>query len=104
MIYSLLGFFFKLVRVQCFYRRAPAKVGSNLNMNKQRIKNILDPVNEQDSVNKRYLESQLEDYLKRNGQNLMTFNLNMNNYKMLNLKNFDSGNTTDTDVSNNIYI
>ena len=80
------------------------RMNADLNMNEQRIKNILHPVNEQDSVHKRYLESQVEDYLKRNGQNQMTFNLNMNNYKIVNLKNFDSNNTNDTDVPNIKYI
>ena len=47
----------------------------NLNMNEQRVKNTLDPTDEQDTVNKRYLESQLNDYLKRNGQSPMTFHL-----------------------------
>ena len=58
----------------------------DLNMNEQRVKNTLDPTDEQDTVNKRYLESQLTDYLKRNGQNAMTFDLNMDNYKIVNLK------------------
>ena len=31
----------------------------DLNMNEQRVKNTLDPTDEQDTVNKRYLESQL---------------------------------------------
>ena len=57
----------------------------DLNMNEQRVKNTLDPTDEQDTVNKRYLESQLTDYLKRNGQNAMTFDLNMDNYKIVNL-------------------
>ena len=58
----------------------------DLNMNEQRVKNTLDPSDEQDTVNKRYLESQLNDYLKRNGQSPMTFDLNMNSYKIVNLK------------------
>ena len=45
----------------------------DLNMNEQRVKNTLDPTDEQDTVNKRYLESQLTDYLKRNGQNSNDF-------------------------------
>ena len=53
-------------------------------MNRE-LKNTLDPTDEQDTVNKRYLESQLTDYLKRNGQPPMTFNLNMDNYKIVNL-------------------
>ena len=57
----------------------------DLNMNEQRVKNTLDPSDEQDTVNKRYLESQLTDYLKRDGQPPMTFNLNMDNYKIVNL-------------------
>ena len=43
-------------------------------------------LNEQDGVNKRFLEAQLHDYLKTNGQNPVTFDLNMNNYKMINLR------------------
>ena len=86
------------------------KDGSNfmtgdLNMNEQKIKNMLDPVNEQDGVNKRFLEAKLHDYLKTDGQNPMTFDLNMNNHKIKNLKNFDSSSdTTDTDVPNIKYI
>ena len=57
----------------------------DLNMNEQRVKNTLDPSDEQDTVNKRYLESQLTDYLKRDSQPPMTFNLNMDNYKIVNL-------------------
>ena len=37
------------------------------NMNEQNVINMLDPQNEQDGVNKRYLELQLSDFLKRNG-------------------------------------
>ena len=59
-------------------------------MNEQRVENMLDPVDEQDAVNKRYLESQLSDYLKRNGQSPMTFDLNMNNYEIINLKDITS--------------
>ena len=75
----------------------------NLNMNENKIINILDPTNEQDCVNKRYLESQL-DYLKRNGSKDMTFNLNMNNHKIINLKNYDSNNANDSDVPNIKYV
>ena len=77
---------------------------ANLNMNENQVKNVLNPSDEQDAVNKRYLESQLYDYVKRNGQNPMTFNLNMNNYKIINLKNFDSSDTSDSDVVNIKYI
>ena len=45
----------------------------DLNMNEQKVKNMLDPVNEQDGVNKRFLEAQLFNYLKTNGQNQMTY-------------------------------
>ena len=58
----------------------------DLNMNEQKVKNMLDPVNEQDGVNKRFLEAQLHDYLKTNGQNPMTFDLNMNYHKIIHLK------------------
>ena len=77
---------------------------SDLNMNEQKVKNMLDPVNEQDGVNKRFLEAKLHDYLKTDGQTSLSFNLNMNNYKIINLKNFDSSNTNDTDVPNIKYI
>ena len=65
-------------------------MNGDLNMNEQRVENMLDPVDEQDAVNKRYLESQLSDYLKRNGQSPMTFDLNMNNYEIINLKDITS--------------
>ena len=48
---------------------------------------MLDPQNEQDSVNERYFELQLIDFLKRNGTEHMTSNLNMSNYLILNLRN-----------------
>ena len=73
-------------------------------MNENYVKNVLDPVDEQDAINKRFLEARLHDYLKTNGQNPMTFNLNMSNYKIINLKNFDSSDTTDTDVPNIKYV
>ena len=76
----------------------------DLNMNEQKVKNMLDPVDEQDSVNKRFLEAQLQDYLKTNGQTPMSFNLNMNNDKIVNLKNFDSGNTSNSDAPDIKYI
>ena len=76
----------------------------DLNMNEQRVKNTLDPSDEQDTVNKRYLESQLTDYLKRNGQSPMTFDLNMNNYRILNVKDFDPSNSSLQDVPNIKYI
>ena len=56
--------------------------------------NRIDPRNEQDSVNKRYVESQLFDYQHRNGTEPMTSNLNMSNYRILNLSN-------PTDAANN---
>ena len=55
-----------------------------LNRNEERVKNMSDPVNKQDSVNKRYLESHLFDYVKRNGSEPMTFNLDMANYRVIN--------------------
>ena len=76
----------------------------DLNMNEQRVKNTLDPSDEQDTVNKRYLESQLTDYLKRNGQNTMTFDLNMNNHRILNVKDFNPANSSLQDVPNIKYI
>ena len=76
----------------------------DLNMNEQRVKNTLDPSDEQDTVNKRYLESQLTDYLKTDGQNPMTFNLNMNNYRILNVKDFDPSTSSLQDVPNIKYI
>ena len=72
----------------------------DLNMNEQRVKNTLDPTDEQDTVNKRYLESQLNDYLKRNGQSSMTFDLNMNSYKIVNLEDPDN----DGDATNKKYV
>ena len=75
----------------------------DLNMNEQRVKNTLDPTDEQDTVNKRYLESQLTDYLKRNGQNTMTFDLNMNSYKIVNLKDITSS-SNDSEAVNKKYV
>ena len=72
----------------------------DLNMNERRVENILDPFDEQDAVNKRYLESQLSDYLKRNGQSPMTFDLNMNTYKIVNLEEPDN----DGDATNKKYV
>ena len=72
-------------------------------MNEQRVKNTLDPSNEQDTVNKRYLESQLTDYLKRNGQSPMTYDLNMNNYKIVNLKDITSS-SNDSEAVNKKYV
>ena len=75
----------------------------DLNMNEQRVKNTLDPSDEQDTVNKRFLESQLNDYLKRNGQNTMTFDLNMNSYKIVNLKDITSS-SNDSEAVNKKYV
>ena len=75
----------------------------DLNMNEQRVKNTLDPTDEQDTVNKRYLESQLTDYLKKNGQNTMTFDLNMNSYKIVNLKDITSS-SNDSEAVNKKYV
>ena len=75
----------------------------DLNMNEQRVKNTLDPTDEQDTVNKRYLESQLTDYLKRNGQSPMTFDLNMNSYKIVNLKDITSS-SNDSEAVNKKYV
>ena len=72
----------------------------DLNMNEQRVKNTLDPSDEQDTVNKRYLESQLTDYLKRDGQPPMTFNLNMDNYKIVNLNEL----TLNSDATTKKYV
>ena len=75
----------------------------DLNMNEQRVKNTSDPTDEQDTVNKRYLESQLTDYLKRNGQSPMTFDLNMNSYKIVNLKDI-SNSSNDSEAVNKKYV
>ena len=75
----------------------------DLNMNEQRVKNTLDPTDEQDTVNKRYLESQLNDYLKRNGQSPMTFDLNMNSYKIVNLKDINNL-SIDSEAVNKKYV
>ena len=75
----------------------------DLNMNEQRVKNTLDPTDEQDTVNKRYLESQLTDYLKRNGQSPMTFDLNMNRYKIVNLKDINNF-SIDSEAVNKKYV
>ena len=80
------------------------RMTGDLNMNEQRVKNTLDPSDEQDTVNKRYLESQLTDYLKRDGQNPMTFDLNMNNYRILNVKDYDPSTSSLQDVPNIKYI
>ena len=59
-----------------------------LNMDENRIENMLDPQNEQDSVNKGYLETELVDYLKRNGtETSTTFRLDMANYRIKNVGN-----------------
>ena len=75
----------------------------DLNMNEQKVKNMLDPVNEQDGVNKRFLEAQLHDYLKTDGQNPMTFDLNMNNYKIINLRD-TTGSSFDSEAVNKKYV
>ena len=71
----------------------------DLNMNEQKVKNMLDPINEQDGVNKRFLEAQLHDYLKTDGQNPMTFDLNMNNHKIINLRD-TTGSSFDSEAVN----
>ena len=62
---------------------------ADINMNEQQIKNMLDPTDEQDSVNKRYLEVQLTDYmyLKHNDSKPLSFNMNAGGYKITNLAN-----------------
>ena len=73
---------------------------ANINMNENRIKNLLDPMNEQDATNKRYLESQLIDYLKRNRTEPTTSNLNMSEYRILNL----SQPQDEKDATNKSYV
>ena len=75
----------------------------DLNMNEQKVKNMLDPVNEQDGVNKRFLEAQLHDYLKTDGQNPMTFDLNVNNHKIINLRD-TTGSSFDSEAVNKKYV
>ena len=74
----------------------------DLNMNEQKVKNILDPINEQDGVNKRFLEAQLHDYLKTDGQNPMTFDLNINNH-IINLRD-TTGSSFDSEAVNKKYV
>lgn len=76
----------------------------DLDMNEQNIKNMLDPVDEQDSVNNRYLESQLTDYVDRNGNQPLRNDLNMLGYKIINLKYFDPDDYSDQDVVNIQYL
>ena len=71
----------------------------DFNMNEQKVKNMLDPSNEQDGVNKRFLEARLHDYLKTDGQNPMTFDLNMNNHKIINLRD-TTGSSFDSEAVN----
>lgn len=40
----------------------------DLNMNENRVKNMLDPSEEQDTVNKRFLEARPDDYFSRKGK------------------------------------
>ena len=75
----------------------------DLNMNEQKVKNMLDPTDEQDSVNKIYLESQLHDYVRTDGQNRMTFDLNMNRYKIINLRD-TTGLSFDSEAVNKKYV
>ena len=53
---------------------------SNLNMNENHVKNMLDPSDEQDAVNKRFLEARLDDYLSRKVKNSMVAHLGMDGY------------------------
>ena len=49
-------------------------MNSNLNMNENRVANMLDLVNKQDAVNQRHLESTVFDYLGKDGTNTATNN------------------------------
>ena len=71
----------------------------DLNMNEQKVINMFDPVDEQDGVNKRFLEAQLHDYLKTDGQNPMTFDLNMATNK---IKNLGTPTTHENDAAINV--
>ena len=61
-----------------------------MNCNNNKLINLANPVNNNDAINKSYLDTQLNtkansstlsNYLKRDGTNTMLQNLNMNNEK-----------------------
>ena len=81
----------------------------NLNMNNHSIQNVKDPVNEYDSINKKYVDnkvnskadlSDLNDYLKLDGSRAMIGNLNINNNRIQNLK----SPSNEKDAANKNYI
>ena len=78
-------------------RNGTAPMLNNLNMGKQKIIHLIQPTDDSDTANKKYVDDNKVDvsnYLKVDGTNKMTGDLNMDNHKMINL-NGESLNGTD---------
>ena len=63
-------------------------MNNNLNMNNKKIIHLLQPTDDTDAANKKYVDDNKVDvsnYLKVDGTNKMTGNLNINNRKIVNL-------------------
>ena len=73
-----------------------------LNMNSEKIKNLDNPSDQADVVNKNYSESQLHDYLNRSeGINCkMETDLHMDGYKLVNV----GAPAANTDTTNKQYV
>ena len=79
---------------------------NHLNMNNKKITNLHTPTNVTDAATKKYVDDKstnpqdLSTYLKNNGSDLMTGNLNMSGHKIINLEDPVS----DNDAVNKIYM
>ena len=80
----------------------------DIDMNNHKLVNLLDPTNENDSVNKKYVDSelaklpqhqQLNGVLFLDGSKAMTGDLNMDDHKIINLKDPEN----DNDAVNKTY-
>ena len=82
------------------------KMTNNLNMENKKIIKLLTPTDDTDAATKTYVDDKstnpqdLSPYLKKNGSDLMTGNLNLSGHKIINLEDPVS----DNDAVNKIYM
>ena len=60
-------------------------MAGGLDLNNNKITNVADPTEDDDAINKRYLESATNNFLRRDGSNDAQGEISMNNNKIVNL-------------------
>ena len=66
-------------------RKDPDPMEDDIDMANHRIKNLSNPINDKDAVNKEYVSLVETDYIRKDGTSLMSGNLKMEDHKIIHL-------------------